>query len=570
MRKEPPAMSTLRKSIATVSLSGRLPDKLAAAAAAGFDGVEIFDNDLVSSSLSPEEVRARCADLGLVIGLYQPLRDIEGAPPELFADNLRRAEHKFRLMERLGASLLLVCSNVAPAAIDDDELAARQLRTLAERAAGHGIRVAYEALAWGRHVHDYLHAWRIVSMADHPGLGTCLDSFHILSRDVDPVGIEAIPAEKIFYLQLADAPRLAMDVLQWSRHYRCFPGQGDFDVAGLAAHALRAGYGGPLSLEVFNDEFRQGSSTSTALDAMRSLLALEEQISRPVLSPPSLTGFAFAEIATDEPDRLATLLSALGLASDALIQITPSRAAGTRLASLGVHSTDPAASYARARSLLAPSGPQMPDPGVLTPDGTALHFCPAPKAEAGGDVDARTTRIDHIALAQPRHRFDAAALYYRSVLGLSPQQSVEFADPFGLVRSRAMSSADGPVRIALNLAQIDEPGAAPEHRAAQHVALADRDLIATARRLRAVPGVLLRIPDNYYDDLEARHDLGAERHRSLRELGLLYDRDERGEFLHLYTVAVGRVFFEIVQRVGGYRGYGMPNSPIRLAAQHAA
>ncbi len=93
----------------------------------------------------------------------------------------------------------------------------------------------------------------------------------------------------------------------------------------------------------------------------------------------------------------------------------------------------------------------------------------------------------------------------------------------------------------------------------------------TARRLRALPDdVLLPIPDNYYDDLRARFDLSEARHRELRELGLLYDRsDDGGEFLHLYTVTVGRVFFEVVQRIGGYRGFGMANTPVRLAAQHA-
>ena len=65
-------------------------------------------------------------------------------------------------MEELGADTMLVCSNVSPHAIDDDALAAAQLRALAERAAAHGIRIAYEALAWGRHVRDYDHAWRIV------------------------------------------------------------------------------------------------------------------------------------------------------------------------------------------------------------------------------------------------------------------------------------------------------------------------------------------------------------------------------------------------------------------------
>ncbi len=280
----------MRKSIATVSVSGCLTEKLEAVARAGFDGVEIFENDLLGCPLPPERIRERAEGLGLGIDLYQPFRDFEAVAPDRLADNLRRAEHKFRVMERLGADTLLVCSNVSPGAVDDDALAAEQLRLLAERAAEHGIRIAYEALAWGRHVDTYLHAWRIVRMAGHPNLGTCLDSFHILSRGSDPGGIEAIPGDKIFFLQLADAPLLAMDVLQWSRHYRCFPGQGGFDLAGLLAHVLRTGYAGPLSLEIFNDSFRQADTGRTAVDAMRSLIALEESVAQvrraPRLHPP--------------------------------------------------------------------------------------------------------------------------------------------------------------------------------------------------------------------------------------------------------------------------------------------
>lgn len=269
----------MRKSIATVCLSGTLTEKLTAASRAGFDGVEIFENDLLASPLAPEEIAARTADLGLSIDLYQPMRDIEAVPEEIFARNLRRARHKFELMRRLGADTVLVCSSVAPQAVDDDALAAEQLSRLADLAQEFGIRVAYEALAWGRHVSTYGHAWRIVEAADHPALGTCLDSFHILSRASGPEdlkGIADIPGDKIFFLQLADAPLMAMDVLQWSRHYRCFPGQGGFDVAGLLRHVLNAGYDGPLSLEVFNDVFRQADAGRTALDGLRSLLALEE------------------------------------------------------------------------------------------------------------------------------------------------------------------------------------------------------------------------------------------------------------------------------------------------------
>ncbi|MEU8247409.1 TIM barrel protein [Nonomuraea sp. NPDC048916] len=647
----------MRKSIATVSVSGTLAEKLDAIAAAGFDGVEIFENDLVASPLSPEEVRARAADLGLGIDLYQPLRDFEAVPAEVLAANLRRAERKFDLMRRLGADLLLVCSSVSPDSVGDDDLAAEQLHLLAERAARHGIRLAYEALAWGRHVSEYLHAWRVVHLADHPNLGTCLDSFHILSRGSDPIGIEAIPGEKIFFLQLADAPRLAMDVLQWSRHYRCFPGQGGFDLAGLVGHVLKTGYEGPLSLEVFNDVFRQADAGRTAGDAMRSLLALEEAVGlAPKMPPPVVpTGFAFAELTIPKPAasepvasepvasepggsdgvRLRELLTALGfaltgrhaakpvelweqrearillnttdpepapegpatvgsalarsatvgsatvgsaLAGSATMEPAPEGAApeGAALAALGLESPDPAGSAARAGSLLAPVLPRERGPGeapldaIAAPDGTRIFFCrtgrPGHSSWTGDfgprePVAGHVTHIDHVALTQPLHHFDEAALFYRGVLGLRPLPSLELPDPYGLLRSKAMSSDDGAVRMVLNIAQVGG-----QHVPWQHIALACDDLVTTARLLRAAhPGLLLPIPDNYYDDLEARHDVSPE----LRELGLLYDRDEHGEFLHLYTITVGRVFFELVQRLGGYRGYGAANAPVRLAAQHA-
>ena len=55
----------MRRSIATVCLSGTLEEKLEAAAAAGFDGVELFEPDLIASPLQPAEVAQRLAELGL-------------------------------------------------------------------------------------------------------------------------------------------------------------------------------------------------------------------------------------------------------------------------------------------------------------------------------------------------------------------------------------------------------------------------------------------------------------------------------------------------------------------------
>ena len=109
-------------------------------------------------------------------------------------------------MEQLGADLMLVCSNIAPDAIDDDSVAAADLRALGERAARRGFRIGYEALAWGRHVNKFGRAWKLVQAADHPAVGLVVDSFHTFAIDDDDAPIASIPGDRIFFTQLADAP----------------------------------------------------------------------------------------------------------------------------------------------------------------------------------------------------------------------------------------------------------------------------------------------------------------------------------------------------------------------------
>jgi 4-hydroxyphenylpyruvate dioxygenase len=266
------------RSIATVSLSGALDEKLRAVAAAGFDSVEIFENDLLSFNGSPRDVGQLCRDLGLGICAFQPFRDFEGMPESQRARNFARAERKFDLMQELQTDLLLICSNISPASLGGIDRAAADFRELGELAASRGLRVGFEALAWGRHVNDYRDAWEIVRRADHKSIGIILDSFHALAPSLPVMAIESIPADKIFLVQLADAPKLGLDVLSWSRHFRCFPGQGDLPVADFMKAVRATGYAGPLSLEIFNDQFRAGSAVRTATDGLRSLILLQDQL----------------------------------------------------------------------------------------------------------------------------------------------------------------------------------------------------------------------------------------------------------------------------------------------------
>ena len=605
------------KSIATVSLSGTLPEKLEAAASIGFDGIEIFENDLLTFDGSPEDVRAIAEGLGLAITIFQPFRDFEAMPEPQRTRNLDRAERKFDVMQALGTDLVLVCSNTHAATLDDDARAAADLAEMAERAKRRGLRVGYEALAWGRHVNRWRRAWKIVQAADHAALGLIVDSFHTLAVEDDASGIADVPAEKLFFVQLADAPKLAMDSLSWSRHFRNFPGQGQLPVANFLRAVLDAGYQGPLSLEVFNDEFRAAPARLIARDGLRSLLLVEAEAGATTLPPPPrFDGIEFIEFAVDDEAarRLGEQLRDLGLhyvgrhRSKAVDLFRQGRVNfilnseldsaasehfqlhGASVCAMALRVDDAQQALARARALLCPEWQERVGegerriPALRAPDGTLIYLVqPHPsgrsiyeddfKLFADVSTDATLTGIDHVAQALPVGRMDNFVLFYRAVLGFIPEQLWEIADPYGLVRSRTMVSSDRSIRLPLNVSESRETGTGRflttyAGAGVHHIAMVTDDIVQTMRRLVARGARTLPIPANYYEDVAAKWGLDDARMEELRSLNLLYDRDDSGEFLHAYTDAFDdRFFFEIVQRVGGYQQYGAVNAAVRMAAQ---
>jgi 4-hydroxyphenylpyruvate dioxygenase len=623
----------VRTSIATVCLSGSLRQKMRAAAAAGFDGIEVFEQDLVVAPETPEHIRDYAAELGLTLDLYQPFRDAEGTEEQLFQDTLRRVEEKFRLMNRLGMDLMLIPSNAGTATVDDDAVVASQLARMADLAADYGIRLAYEALAWGRFVNDFEHSWRLVEAADRENLGVCLDTFHILSRQWSTETVPDIPGDKVFFVQLADAPLMSLDVLSWSRHFRVFPGEGGFDLVDFMIKLLAGGYSDPLSLEIFNDSFRQTRVHRTAVDALRSLIWLQDRTARTLEASTGTTtnvsratarigeltrlpgavvpqGITWAEVRGQETEQVEMLLSHLGFNhrgrhtskpvqlwehGDARVVINeePRAQDAPSMASLGFEVQHDAAAAAHASALMVPEVPRVtregeqPFPAYLAPDGTEIFFCPP--QSAGGDrwltefswpdhldVAARRrpdpetdhdlpliTGIDHVNLAQPKHHYPESVLFYRAALGLTVQPSQDVPGPTGLVSSQVVRNESGSVRLPLNVAP--DLGSEPE---VEHIAFACTDVVRLARRAQASGLRFLPIPHNYYEDLRARFDLPDAKIEELSSLNLLYDRDDRGEFLHFYTQTVGSLFFEVVQRLDGYGGYGAPNAPVRMASQY--
>ena len=608
------------RSIATVSLSGSLDEKLRATASAGFGAVEIFENDLLSFNGSPRDVGKLCRDLGLEICAFQPFRDFESMPEPQRTRNFARAERKFDLMQELGTDLLLICSNISPASLGGIDRAAADFRELGERAAVRGLRVGFEALAWGRHVNDYRDAWEIVRRADHTSIGIILDSFHALAPAFPTNAIQSIPADKIFLVQLADAPKLGLDVLSWSRHFRCFPGQGDLPVADFMEAVRTTGYAGPLSLEIFNDQFRAGSAVRTATDGLRSLILLEDQLAESFSTAPTARlqpkaqsrGVGFIEFAVSEAKAgdLATLLSQLGFRRtgshrskdverwsqgkiELVINCEPDGFAhahyvthGPGVCAIAIDVDDAGKTMTRAEALKArtfysPVGPgELEIPAIRGVGGSLLYFIEQAGKNWDTDFEAlrsdpatdRLSAVDHISQSMPYDEMLSWLLFYTGILDLKRLPQIEIADPVGLVQSQALTNYDHSLRVILNGSSATRTLAARFiHEffgsGVQHIAFSCPDIFATVADMRARGADFLKIPDNYYDDIEAKYDLDAATMAALRANQILYDREGDGEFFQIYTHAFDeRFFFEIVER-RNYQGFGAANAAIRLAAQ---
>ena len=617
----------MKLSIATVCLRGGLVEKLEAIAAAGFKGVEIFENDLLSFDGAPRDVRRMVGGLGMEIITFQPFRDFEGMPEDKRARAFARAERKFDLMLELGCDLLLVCSNISPESIGGIDRAAADLNELGVRASKRGLRIGFEALAWGRHINDYRDAWEAVRRADHPAVGIVLDSFHTLARKTDLKAIRAIPRDRIFLVQIADAPVLDMDALSWSRHFRNFPGQGDLPVLDFMAALQATEFDGLLSLEIFNDQFRAGSARSVAIDGRRSLLYLMDELrirtgvthkSLPALPTRSTClGAEFIEFALDEDSeaRFEALLRSLGFvragvhkskavtrwsqgAINLVINTDKEGFAhsynithGTSVCAIGVMVDDASKTLDRAQRLLDQPFRQAVGPGELEipavrgVGGSLLYFIDAhsdlarvwevefkPTGEDAAGQGAGLTSVDHISQSMHYEEMLTWLLFYTSLLDVTKTPEQDVLDPGGLVKSQVVQASDGALRVVLNASQSKHSMSSRFVSEAfgsgvQHIAFATRDIFATIRRLKANGVSLLSVPENYYDDLESKTDLPAEQIDALREHNVLYDRDASGEYRQAYTQTFeDRFFFEIVER-RGYKGFGASNAPIRLAAQ---
>ena len=601
----------MKTSIATVSINGTLKEKIIAIAKAGFNGVEIFENDFLTNNLSPKEVKTIVQDQGLEITLFQPFRDFEGMPGNHRIRAFDRAKRKFDIMAELETDLILICSNTSNISIGGIDRAANDFFELGEIAKERSIKVGYEALAWGKFINDHRDAWEIVRRANHQNVGIILDSFHTLSKNIDLNSIASIPCEKIFIVQLADAPLHEMDLLYWSRHFRNMPGQGDLPVLNFMDALNKTNYDGYLSLEIFNDSYRSGPRDLIAKDGQRSLKSLIYKSKIEKKQKVKINKIEFIEFATDEEnlDQLENILCSMGFTEigkhrnkriklfvfdDVKFIINYEKSPlieenskyGPFPYAYGININDLNFLFKKAEFLdieliKKQENLNISMDAIRNIDGLIYvidnnddkiwekDFKYLPELKTNNF----NLKIDHIAQTLHHDEMPSSLLSYSTMFDCKKSPVIDIIDSYGITKSQVIENETQTFRMTMNGAENSKTNAGQflkknKRPGIQHIALSTDNLITLVNKLKGKGQKFLKVSDNYYDDIEARFGLDFDFCNQLKDLNILYDEDKNGSFLQVYTNIINNTFFfEIVQRIDNYKGYGESNALFRIAAQ---
>ena len=270
----------------TISLAGPLAAKLKAVRDAGFTQIMLSARDLVGHPDGMEAAVAEVRASGLRVTGFQVLRDFEGLTGHLHDYKMDIAKSMLEMCAALDCHLLLMCSSTSVHATGDTKALVRDLRKLAMLAIPMNIKIAYEALSWGRTANEFPQAWDIICEADMPNLGLGFDSFHMFATNTPLEDLDMLDPSRVFLVQLADFMWLDIKSVEeriaTARHFRVFPGEGVHSQA-LAALVTRLhglGYRGDYSFEVFNDDYQQMPLPMVAQRAWKSALWLGEDVLR--------------------------------------------------------------------------------------------------------------------------------------------------------------------------------------------------------------------------------------------------------------------------------------------------
>jgi sugar phosphate isomerase/epimerase len=228
-------------------------ERVRAAAEAGFAAMGLYVGDyqrLRTEGASDADLRAVLDQHGMRVVEIEALRGWSATGAERAA-YLQTEQSVFAMSDALGPGHHVQVIGPHTGTLDD---AAEAFAGVCDRAAEHGLAAAIEFLPEMSNIPDAATAMQIVTAAGRANGGICLDCWHHFRGANDDDMLRAIPAERIFTVQLDDGPRQPVDpdyYTDCTRH-RNVPGDGEFDLAGFLRLVAEMGVRLPLSVEVMS------------------------------------------------------------------------------------------------------------------------------------------------------------------------------------------------------------------------------------------------------------------------------------------------------------------------------
>jgi 4-hydroxyphenylpyruvate dioxygenase len=338
-------------------------------------------------------------------------------------------------------------------------------------------------------------------------------------------------------------------------------------------------------------------------------------------NPMGTDGFEFVEYTGPEPQALAALFERMGFVAAArhrsknvtlyqqgdihfILNAEPesfaqafARLHGPSICAIAFRVADAAKAYERAISLGAKPvegkvGPmELNIPAIEGIGGSMIYLVdrygehsiydvdfvpspppqpsPAPGGGKGGGATAGVglTRIDHLTHNVHRGRMGLWSEFYERLFNFREIRYFDIEGKLTGLRSKAMTSPDGKIRIPINesaddKSQIAEYLEAYHGEGIQHIALGTDEIYKTVEALRQRDISFMSVPDTYYEAVDARVPGHGEDLGRLRKDRILIDGAPgvgQGLLLQIFTdTVIGPIFFEIIQRKGN-EGFGEGN-----------
>jgi 4-hydroxyphenylpyruvate dioxygenase len=193
------------------------------------------------------------------------------------------------------------------------------------------------------------------------------------------------------------------------------------------------------------------------------------------------------------------------------------------------------------------------------------------KAPRGAVEPVGLAHIDHMVGNVELGKMNYWVQWFHQVMGFRQLQHFDdkaISTEYSALMSKVMQNGTGRIKFPINepaegkrKSQIEEYLEYYRGPGVQHIAMSTGDIIGAVRTLTERGVRFLRVPDTYYEVLPERVGHIDEDLATIRELGILVDRDDEGYLLQIFSQSLQdrpTVFIEIIERHGS-RGFGVGN-----------